>query len=128
MESLATKKSLSKLNIVLCEVVKIVNYIKGSPLNSRLFTLLCNDTQANYKQLLFHFSVRWLWKGKVLSRVYQLKNELAMFFHDKKTEWEQLFQDEHRVSMLAYLIDIFAIFNDFNISMHKETLFFCNSR
>ena len=57
-ESLATKKLSSKLNNMLCEVLKIVNHIKGSPLNSRLFTLLCDDMQANHKQLLFHSSVR----------------------------------------------------------------------
>ena len=59
-ESLATKKLSSKLNNVLCEVVKVVNHIKKSPLNSRLFTELCDDMQANHEQLLFHFNVQWL--------------------------------------------------------------------
>ena len=80
-ESLATKKLSTKLNDVLCEVVKIVNYIKGSAVNSRLFALLCDDMQADHSQLLFHSSVRWLLRGKVLSRVYELRNELAVFLH-----------------------------------------------
>ena len=84
-ESLATKKMSNKLNNVLCEVVKIVNHIKGSPLNSRLFTQLCDDMQANHKELLFHSSVRWLSRAKVLSRVYELRNKLVMFLHHKKT-------------------------------------------
>ena len=83
---LQPKNCQAKLNDVLCEVVKIVNHIKGSPLNSRLFTSLCDDMQANHKQLLFHSSARWLSRGKVLSRVYKLRNELAMFLHDKKLE------------------------------------------
>ena len=63
-KSLATEKLSSNLNNVLCEVVKIVNHIKGSPLNSRLFAVLCDDMQANHKQLLFHSSVRWLSREK----------------------------------------------------------------
>ena len=71
---------------MLCEVVKIVNYIKGSAINSRLFALLCDDMQADHRQLLFHSSVRWLSRGKVLSRVYELRNELAVFLHDRKPD------------------------------------------
>ena len=52
-----------------------------------------------------------------MSRVYKLRNELAMFLHDKKLEWAQLFRDEHWLAMLAYLNDIFAIFNNLNTSM-----------
>ena len=127
-ESLATKKLSNKLNNVLCEVVKIVNHIERSPLNSRLFTLLCDDMQANHKELLFHSSVRWLSSGKVLSRMYELSNELVMFFHDKKSEWAQLFRDEHWLAMLAYLSDIFVIFNDLNTSMQgRNALLFATA-
>ena len=52
-----------------------------------------------------------------MSRVYELRNELVMFLHDKKPEWAQLFRDEHWLAMLAYLSDIFVIFNDLNTSM-----------
>ena len=113
-ESLATKKLSTKLNVVLCEVVKIVNYIKGSAVNSRLFALLCDDMQADDRQLLFYSSVRWLSRGKVLSRVYKLRNELVVFLHDRKPDWAKLFRDEQWLALLAYLTDIFVIINGFN--------------
>ena len=116
-ESLATKKLSTKLNDVLCEVVKIVNYIKGSAFNSRLFALLCDDMQADHRQLLFHSSVRWLSRGKVLSRVYELRNELAVFLHDRKPDWAKLLRDSQWLALLAYLTDIFDITNGLNTSM-----------
>ena len=85
-ESLATKKLSTKLNDVFCEVVKIVNYIKGSAVNSRLFALLCDDMPADHRQLIFYSSVRWLSRGKVLSRVYELRNKPVVFLHHRKPD------------------------------------------
>ena len=100
----------SELNSVLSEVVKIVNYVKANALNSRLFTVLCDDMGADHKQLLLHADVRWLSRGKVLSRVFELRNELAVFLEDKKPNWSQLFRDVDWLAKLAYLADIFGIF------------------
>lgn len=116
-ESLATKKMSTGLNSVLSEVIKIVNHVKANALNTRLFTALCDDMGADHTQLLLHADVRWLSRGKVLSRVFELRNELVHFLQDKKPNWSQLFQDVDWLAKLAYLADIFAIFNDLNKSM-----------
>ena len=116
-KSLATKKLSTKLNHVLCEVVKIAKYITGSAINSRLFALLCDNMQADHRQLFFHSSVRWLSRGKVLSRVYELRNELEVFLHNRKRDWAKLFRDEQWLALLAYLTDIFVIINGLNTSM-----------
>lgn len=69
----------TELSSVLNEVVKIVNQVKANALNSRLLTALCDDMGADHKQLLLHADVRWLSIGKVLSRVFELRNELVLF-------------------------------------------------
>ena len=116
-ESLATKNMPTELNDVLNEVVKIVNHVKANALNSRLFAALCSEMGADHKQLLLHADVRWLSRGKVLSRVFELRNELTEFLQVKKPKWAELLKNVDWVSKLAYLADIFAILNELNISM-----------
>ena len=65
---------------VLSLVIKMVNNIKGSALNSRLFKTLCEDLGANHNVLLFHNNVRWLSRENVTKRVYELRKELLGFF------------------------------------------------
>ncbi|CAM2101786.1 unnamed protein product [Caretta caretta] len=116
-EKVLQQKKSTELNSVLTEVVKIVNHVKANALNSRLFTALCDDMGADHKQLLLHADVHWLSRGKVLSRVFELRNELAEFLQDKKPNWSQLFRDVDWIATLGYLADIFVFFNDLNTSL-----------
>ncbi|GFY25957.1 SCAN domain-containing protein 3 [Trichonephila clavipes] len=56
-EALVTKFLPSNLKIVLEQCVKMVNYIKASPLKSRLFSKLCQAMEAKYESLLLHTEV-----------------------------------------------------------------------
>ncbi|KAI6648707.1 SCAN domain-containing protein 3 [Oopsacas minuta] len=116
-ENLATKKMSKELNDVLCQVVKVVNHVKANALNSRLFASLCDQMGADHIQLLLHAEVRFLSRGKVLSRVFELRNELTTFLLDKKREWAEKFRDVNWNTKLAYLSDIFSMLNELNRSM-----------
>ena len=65
---------------VLSLVIKMVNNVKGSALNSRLFKILCEDLGANHNVLLFYSNVRWLSRGNITKLVYELRKELLGFF------------------------------------------------
>ncbi|XP_029656849.1 protein ZBED8-like [Octopus sinensis] len=67
---LAVKTMPLELKNVLDDVIKIVNHIKKSPLNSRIFYSICEEFGSDEKVLLYHTEVRWLSKGNVLSRVH----------------------------------------------------------
>ncbi|GFS75908.1 WD repeat-containing protein 60 [Trichonephila clavipes] len=96
----------------------MVNYIKSRPLESRLFSKLCQAIEAKYEFLLLHTEVRWLSRGKVISRVLKLKDEMKIFFEQNKNyEFVHSLEDKIWCTKLAYLSDIFVIFNNINSSM-----------
>ncbi|XP_063931849.1 zinc finger BED domain-containing protein 5-like [Zophobas morio] len=114
--ALVAKRIPKLLKDVLDEVVKIINFIKSKELNSRLFTLLCEELSSNHKTLLLHSEVRWLSsRGNILSRFFKLKDEVRMYLNERKSEYAQKLHDQNRLQLAAYLADIFAILNEINI-------------
>ncbi|XP_045130239.1 protein FAM200A-like [Portunus trituberculatus] len=57
-EALASRTVPKNLHDALTVIINIVNYVKGSALNTRLFHELCRDMDANHTALLFHTQVR----------------------------------------------------------------------
>ncbi|KAF2889162.1 hypothetical protein ILUMI_17011 [Ignelater luminosus] len=77
-QALASKTLPQNLRQTLDSAINVVNYIKSSILNSRLFTLLCAYLDSDHRVLLFHAVIRWLCKGNMLARLYELKDELKI--------------------------------------------------
>ena len=78
-EALAAKDLGEELHEVMMNAVKIVNHIKTSALNVRLFKLLCSEMGAEHKHLFFHTEVRWLSRGRVILRLFELRQEVYAF-------------------------------------------------
>ena len=72
-QALATKDTNEELQSVLNFVVKIVNFVKANPLNTRFFRILCEEMGEGHENVLLHSEVRWLSKGRVVKRVYELR-------------------------------------------------------
>lgn len=121
-EALVAKEMQDDLWAVLNEAVSVINYIKSRSLNSRLFTILCNEMGSSYETLLLHTEVRWLSRGRVLRRLFDLKDEVVLFLSDKNPHLSHLFVNKKWVQKLCYLVDIFEKFNDLNLSLQgRET-------
>ena len=79
-EALASQQLSDDLNGVLEAVVKTVNFIKARTLKARLFQRFCDELGAEkLNNLLIYFNARWLSKGKVLLRVYELETKSPYF-------------------------------------------------
>ena len=57
-QALAAKNMQPDLHDVLKDVIKVVNFVKSSALNSQMFSKLCENMEAVHRRLLFHSEVR----------------------------------------------------------------------
>ncbi|XP_064221842.1 protein FAM200B isoform X2 [Aotus nancymaae] len=119
-EGLASREIPQNLMEVLKNAVKVVNFIKGSSLNSRLLEKFCSEIGSNHTHLLYHTKVRWLSQGKILSRVYELRNEIHFCLIEKKSHLANIFEDDIWVTKLAYLTDIFSILNELSLKLQGK--------
>lgn len=110
------------LNTVLDKSVKVVNFIKSRALNSRLFSIICNEMGSEHKKLLLHTDVRWLSRGNVLSRLFELRAEVQMFAMDSKFAKANLFLNDLWLMRLAYLADIFGKLKELNSSLQGRNI------
>ncbi len=121
-EALAAKKMLVLFDSVLNQSVKMINLIKSRPLNSRLFGVLCQEMGSGHEQLLLHTEVRWLSRGRVLQRLYELWEEVKWFLTEIKSDLAKHLDDTMWLASLSYLVDIFDRLNGLNLSLQgRET-------
>ena len=101
----------------------MVNFIKSSALNTRLFRLLCQEFDDEQNTLLFHTEVRWLSRGN-MSRVHSLRKEMAEFFERNDRAKSRVFcdklADKAWIIRLSYLENIFSRLNFLNKSLQRK--------
>uniref|UniRef100_A0A8C7Y7X1 DUF4371 domain-containing protein n=1 Tax=Oryzias sinensis TaxID=183150 RepID=A0A8C7Y7X1_9TELE len=120
-EALASRKLSSELSEVMSDIVGVVNFIKTRPLKTRVFSAICEEMGAEHQAVLFHSEARWLSRGKVLSRVFELREQIRMFLEQEhKHEVAEKFSDENFLAKLAYLSDIFGKLNELNLQLQGK--------
>ena len=105
-----------KLLLCLNQIIKIVNFVKISTLNIRLFKSLCEDFGSDHTFLLYHTEVRWLFRGNTMRRLFELRDELFVFFREKEHPFQKDLEDKEFISRLAYLSEILEALNQVNVS------------
>ena len=114
--ALVSKTIPKRLHEHMSVVIKVVNYVKSSALNTRLFSKLCKDMDADHIALLYHTQVRWLSKGNMLSRIFELRGEVKLLLvaRQKHDVLLAFGGDGFFSTYLAYLTDIFEALNQLN--------------
>ncbi|XP_033834271.1 general transcription factor II-I repeat domain-containing protein 2-like [Periophthalmus magnuspinnatus] len=115
-EALSAQLRDGQLGEVMSLVIRVINFIVARALNDRQFKTLLDEVGNNYHGLLLHSNVRWLSRGKVLSRFAACLNEIWTFLeikgikHPELTETEWLLKFYHLVDMTEHL-------NQLNVKM-----------
>ena len=78
--ALCTKVLPAQLLACLKQVVKIVNFVKASALNTRLFKQLCENLGSEHTSLLYHTEIHWLSLGNATKRRFEIKDEMLLLF------------------------------------------------
>jgi hypothetical protein len=117
-EALASKHMPQGLKEVLDDAVKIVNFIKSRPTNSRIFQALCKEMGSLHNWLLTHTEVWRLSRGKMFVRLFELRAEIAVFCIKEPFHLARCAENHVWLRSLAYLADIFSRINELNLSLH----------
>ena len=104
----------------LSDIVNVVNYVRGHAKKHKIFMKFCEKMEASNKRLLFHSETRWLSRGRVLSRVFELRKELGIFFLEEKDQRAAKFFDNFWLAKLTYMACIFEHLNKLNISLQGK--------
>jgi hypothetical protein len=99
------------LKTVLDVSVKIVNHIKFRSLKASAFKLLCEEMGSEQTALLLHTAIRWLARGKVLVRVFEVRSEIYSFCIDRPFYLSCCLVNTSWLQKLACLADIFTRIN-----------------
>ncbi|XP_074036235.1 protein FAM200B-like [Leptinotarsa decemlineata] len=119
-EALASKSMSFELNQVLECVISAVNYIETRPPKARIFKKLCTDMGAVHTALLYYYNSRWLLRGNVLFRVFELRDEIRTFLQQERQENIKYFTEPDFMLKLAYLCDVFEKLNNLNLSLQSN--------
>jgi hypothetical protein len=93
-------------------VIKTVNFIRASALNHREFLAFLEEGENEYGEITDHTNVRWLSRGSVLERFFDLLNETKLFM-EKGRNIEEM-NDERWITDLAFLVDETGNLNNLN--------------
>ena len=66
--------------------------------------------------------MRWLSRGRVLTRVFELHEGIMQFLRNQGSEIADHFENREFILSLAYLADVFTHLNELNVSMQGTAM------
>lgn len=88
-------------------------------LNHRQFKAFLDDLSSEHGDVTYYCEVRWLSKGKMLKRFYDLRQEIADFMEIKEKPLPEV-SDQKWLCDLAFLVDITGLLNELNLKLQKQ--------
>ena len=106
-------------------IVNVVNLIRARGLNHRQFKAFLEDLETELWDVLYHSRVRWLSLGKVLRRVWELREKIVMFLEMKSIQCDfctNIVDEEWRLDF-KFAVDIMEKLNELSIKLQGNGIF-----
>lgn len=116
-ERLAAEELSPGLHKTLLQAAQMLSFVKSNALNSRMLTILCEEAGSQHMHLPLPAEVRWVSRGRSLTRLFELRHEVEIFLNQKHSDLARHFRDEEWVAKLAYLADVFSFISELNLSL-----------
>uniref|UniRef100_A0A3B4V0U4 Uncharacterized protein n=1 Tax=Seriola dumerili TaxID=41447 RepID=A0A3B4V0U4_SERDU len=106
-------------------VVSCINFIKAKGLKHRQFQEFLSELGSAHGNVLYYTEVRWLSRGRVLRRFYELLPEINAFLHSKDKTVPELIDPEWKWH-LTFLTDVTEMLNSFNLQLQGQGKLICD--
>ncbi|XP_069792252.1 LOW QUALITY PROTEIN: general transcription factor II-I repeat domain-containing protein 2-like [Narcine bancroftii] len=108
-----------KFDNVMSVVVKCINQIRSRSLKHRSFVLFLEEMESDYGDVLYFTKVRWLSRGNILKRYFELRAEVKAFM-EKDGVAVPVLSDSKWLMDLAFLVDITNELNVLNKKLQGQ--------
>ena len=95
----------------------LVNFIRAKDLNHRQSKSFLKEFDSEYRDVPYHTEVRWISRGKVSSRCFELREEVCLLMENKGQDTTKL-KDKKFLCELAFLSDIVSHLDVLNL--HRD--------
>ncbi|XP_027230680.2 general transcription factor II-I repeat domain-containing protein 2A [Penaeus vannamei] len=106
-------------------VVSCINFIRAKGLKHRQFQEFLSEPESAHRDVLYYTEVRWLSRGRVLRRFYELLLEINAFLHSQNKTVPELIDPEWKWH-LAFLTDMTEMLNSFNLQLQGQGKLICD--
>ncbi|XP_024908437.1 general transcription factor II-I repeat domain-containing protein 2-like isoform X1 [Cynoglossus semilaevis] len=106
-------------------VVSCINFIRAKGLKHRQFQEFLSQLESAHGDVLYYTEVRWLSRGRVLRRFYELLPEINAFLHTQNKTVPELSDPEWKWH-LAFLRDMTETLNSFNLQLQGQGKLICD--
>ncbi|KAI3377191.1 hypothetical protein L3Q82_009102 [Scortum barcoo] len=104
-----------KFDNVMSVVVKCINQIRSRGLKHRRFRAFLEEMESEYEDVLYFTEVRWLSRGNVLKRFFELREEVKAFMENVP-----VLSDPEWLMDLAFVVDITHELNVLNKKLQGQ--------
>jgi len=117
------KIGFATFDFVTVPIFKLINFIKSRALNHREFKDFLKELETEYGEVVFNTEVRWLSRGTMLKRVYNLKSEIQLFLDMKGYAFPH-FGNKEWMCSFGFLIDMTQHLSDLNVDLQAKCSLF----